>query len=158
MVLTQLVFGSVRYLIITNVGQGPGSLGGFWLCQRPGYFELPDAELGPGEAAAVVVGGGELPDLIGVTQMIDAGSALGVLDPKAGDIGFFTEPSFSDPDAIIGYVRWGDSVAQGRTDTAVAAGIWEEGGTVAVTEGLLAITITNLPAASFEDWVADIGV
>lgn len=158
MVLTQVVFGTVRYIKITNVGQGPGSLGGMWLCQRPGYFELPDAELAPGEAAAIVVGGGELPELIGITQVINAGSALGVLDRTAGDVGLFTDASFSDPASIVGYVRWGRSIALGRTDTAVAAGLWEEGGTVEVTDGLLAITVTNLPATGPDDWVADIGV
>lgn len=158
MALTQIVFGSIRYIKITNVGQGPGSLKGMWLCQRPGYFELPDAVLAPGEAAAIVVGGGELPDLIGVTQVIDAGGALGVLDQTAGDVGLFTDASFSDPASIIGYVRWGRSIALGRTDTAVAAGIWQEGGTVEVTEGLLAITATSFPTTGPDDWVADIGV
>jgi hypothetical protein len=158
MVLTQIVFGSVPYVAITNTGQGSGSLRGLWLCQRPGYFELPDAELGPGETAAVIVGGGELPDIIGVTQVVEAGAALGTINPARGEMALYTAATFSDPAAITGYVRWGDFAAQGRTDTAVAAGIWVEGGTVAVTGQVLAISINNLPATSPDDWAADIGV
>ena len=156
-VITQVIFGTVRYVALTNVGQGPGSLRDLWLCQRPNYFELPDVEIAPGDAAAIVIGGGELPDLIGISHVADAGISLGVLSASGGEIGLFRGASFSDPDAIIDYVRWGSPGSAGRSDTAVAAGIWPEDAAVEVPEELLALTIANLPTAGPGDWIAEIG-
>ena len=158
MALTQLVFGGIRYVTITNVGQGSGTLRGMWLCQRPGYFELPDLELAPGEAAAVVVGEGELGDVIGIVHTIDAGRALGTLDPVAGEMALYEGASFSDPAAIRSYVRWGDRPPAGRSDTAIAAGIWDEDGTVSTAGNVIAITVSNPPARESSDWAADVGV
>lgn len=158
MVLTQLVFAGVRYVTITNVGQGPGSLRGWWLCQRQGYFELPDIELGPAEGAAIVVGDGELSDIIGIVHIVEAGSALGTLDPLAGEMALYEGASFSDPNAMRGYVRWGEEPPAGRSDTAIAAGLWIEDGTIPTTANVLAITVSSLPAQSPDDWATDIGV
>lgn len=155
--MVQVVFGSTSYVVLRNVGQTDGSTRGLWMCQRPSYFELPAVDLGPGEAVAVIVGDGELPDLIGISETISAGAALGRLDAEDGEMALYTDAAFSDPAAIIGYVKWGDDPAVGRSDTAVAAGIWTEGGTVDVPTELLVLTAASPPAAGPEDWIAEIG-
>lgn len=155
--MVQVVFGSTSYVVLRNVGQTAGSTRGLWMCQRPSYFELPAVDLGPGEAVAVIVGDGELPDLIGISETISAGAALGRLDAEDGEMALYTDAAFSDPAAIIGYVKWGDDPAVGRSDTAVAAGIWTEGGTVDVPTELLVLTAANPPAAGPDDWIAEIG-
>ncbi len=154
--IAQLVFGEAPYAAIRNVGTGAGSTAGLWLCQFPGYWALPDATLEPGEILAVALGDIAVPDLIGVAASADARGALGVVAPAGGELGLYTNAEFSDPDAMIDYVEWG-TPGHERSDVAVAAGIWVEGGFVEVPAETLGLIAGGFPTTNPDGWAAEVG-
>jgi len=137
--VTAVHFGDAPMVIIENVGDETGSLAGHWLCQRPTYGELAAVEVAPGASVAVPVGGGAITPPPGV-EVIEISSKIGSFDPTSGEVGLYSSSSFGSADAIVAYVEWGHS-GHGRSGTAVAAGIWPEGGFVptdAATTGIVA--------------------
>lgn len=153
--ITEVVFGTNPYLTITNIGLGPGELGSFWLCQRPSYYEIPAVTLEPGEIVAIALGG-DRPDLIGIAAVFDAGNELGKILRGNGELGLYRAPAFGDKDAILDYVEWG-SAGHGRSDVAVAAGIWVEDGFVPVPPEAQSIAVLAPPAAGPDQWSALVG-
>lgn len=154
--VTSVVFGPPTYVTVTNVGGSPIELGNHWLCQRPAYIQLPSFEMEPGDRVAV--GLGEVPpaDLVGLTAIFELGDALGEVSRDDGEIALYSAPSFADPNSILDYVEWG-SAGHGRSDVAVAAGIWTEGAFVEVPVEALSLSSSGIPSAGFDDWFADIG-
>ena len=106
--ITRVQFGSDGFVEITNVGDGPGSFDGWFLCQRPSYVDISS--------------GGELAP--GVSVQIPASAGYGALDPEDGEMGLYTASSFASSDAIVSYVEWGED-GHGRSSVAVEAGIWD---------------------------------
>lgn len=134
-VITAVVFGEEGYVEVRNDGDAPGTLVGYFLCQRPLYAGLMDIGLAPGEALWVTPGDEEpsaLPDgVIGVQQ---AHNSIGVLTADGGEMGLYLGNKFADAGAIQSYVEWGSS-GHGRASVAVEAGIWPRDGFVAVPSG-----------------------
>jgi len=112
------------WVVIENAGSEPVSLAGHFLCQRPGYFRLPDVDLGPGDVFWIAVD--EVEGLDGTAPSIGAGGALGAFSQVNGEMGLYDSNSFGDPDSILSYVEWG-STGHGRSSVAVAAGLWFDG-------------------------------
>ena len=148
--ITMISLGDLGQVVIQNVGDGPGSLGGLWLCQRPSYYEFPDVVLQPGESAAVSVGGDGLVPPPGAIA-IEGIAAIGSLDPADGEVGLYQERAFDSPSAILSYVEWGTS-GHGRSATAVSAGIWPDGGFVQTSADSGAILATTIPATDPTHW------
>ena len=123
------------FVEITNVGNGSGSLEGFFLCQRPSYHSIGAIDLAPGES----------------TQVAAAGGSFGSLDAGSGEVGLYNTSSFGSASAIESYVEWGAS-GHGRSGTAVEAGIWTDGGFVA-TDGSTG-GLTSDGATSPDGWSA----
>jgi hypothetical protein len=134
-----VIFGDGAMVVITNTGTGAGELAGHWLCQRPSYFQIPDATLEPGEQVAIALDG----DV----------ATVGTIDPASGELGLYSSSQFDDASAIESYVEWG-SAGHGRSAVAVTAGIWTEGGFVATTSTTASLVATAVPATGPDDWSA----
>jgi len=150
--LTIVSLGDLGQVVVQNVGSEAGSLGGYWLCQRPAYYEFPVVELQPGEAAAVSVGGDVFVPPPG-SIAIDGVAEIGPFDPTSGEVGLYRFDAFDDPDAIVSYVEWGSS-GHGRSATAVNAGIWPDGGFVETSDVTGAILATSIPPTDPGDWIS----
>jgi len=149
-VITQVSLGVLGKVVIQNVGTEAASLDGYWLCQRPSYYQFPDVVLQPGESAAISVGGDIFVPPEGAI-VIDEIAAIGPFDPESGEVGLYLGSDFSSPEAIVSYVEWGSS-GHGRSDVAVSAQIWPEGGFVPTTADSGAILATRIPATDPSHW------
>ncbi len=150
--ITMVSLGVLGQVVVQNVGDEPGSLAGHWLCQRPSYYEFPDVELQPGESAAVSVGGDIFVPPPGAIA-IEGVAAIGPFDPGNGEVGLYLGNAFSNSDAILSYVEWGSS-GHGRSEVAVGAGIWPEGGFVPSTADTGAILATVIPSTDPSHWTS----
>ena len=151
-VLWNISLGPLSQVIVQNIGDGPGSLAGYWLCQRPSYYAFPDVELQPGELAAVAVTGRD--EIFGPPSFaiaIEGIADIGTFDPTSGEVGLYLGNDFDNPDAIVSYVEWGSS-GHGRSQTAVSAQIWPDGGFVETSEETGAISATVLPPTDPTHW------
>lgn len=95
------------FVLIRNDGTEDYDLSGHWICNRPSYNQLPDQVLAPGDVIELDV------------------RSLG-LRAESGELALYTSGDFESSTDIIRYVQWGTD-AHGRTDTAVAGGVWAEG-------------------------------
>lgn len=154
--ITQVVFGEGGYVVITNVGGSAGSIGGYALCQRPSYLNLPDVELLPFESVWVAAGDGSLLTATPAKEVIPANGALGSFDRADGEVALYSTPDFASADAIRSYVEWGSS-GHGRSSVAVEAGLWAEGAFVEIPSDADSVQAVAQPADSPEDWVAGLG-
>lgn len=150
--ITMISLGDLGQVVVQNVGNEPGSLGGFWLCQRPSYYEFPDVEVQPGESAAVSVGGDIFVPPPGAIA-IEGVAGIGPLDPTDGEVGLYLDDAFGNPDAIVSYVEWGRS-GHGRSETAVSAKIWPDGGFVETSEATGAILAAVIPPTEPAHWTS----
>jgi len=150
--ITTVSFGAPM-MVITNVGDEAGNLGGHWICQRPSYQELPAIDVGPGESVAISLGGDVfLPPPGALT--IDGQLNLGGISADGGEIGLYSTDAFSSAEAIVSYVEWGDT-GHGRSGTAVEAGVWDDGGFVATTgetAGIHQDTIFSMAASGWSSF------
>jgi len=144
--ITEVSFDGTAFVRVTNVGGAPGSLAGHFLCNRPTYFALPDVTLAPGESLAV--GEVDAPSVDG--QTVAASGQIGGISASGGEIGLYDSNSFSSSDSILSYVEWAES-GHGRSGTAVAAGIWTDGGFVP-SDGVGALVATVDFPTSPADW------
>ena len=124
--VSQVVFGEGAYISLKNIGSGAGSTNGLWLCQFPSCWPLPAVDLEAGEVVAISVGE-SLPELLEVVEVIKAGATLGTIRQANGEIGLYATGRFTDPEAILDYVEWGNA-GHPRSVVAIAAGIWPTGG------------------------------
>ena len=106
--ISEVVFGPDGYVVITNSSADPADPAGLQLCQFPSYPDVPGGS---------VAGGGTV-------QM--PGADLGGLDASSGELALYTSPEYENPDAVAGYVQWGET-GHKREDPAVQAGVWEVG-------------------------------
>lgn len=159
MALTQVVFGDAGFVEITNVGTAPGDIGGHWLCQRPLYFEIPPAELAPGESIWLVAGDAGSVDTGDprIVAVIDAARAFGELSATTGEVALYRSNTFSSAEEIVDYVEWGTS-GHGRSSVAVEAGLWTAGETVAIPDNTVSIFSAGATGEGAAGWAADIGV
>lgn len=150
--LTQIGLDVLGQVVVQNVGNEAGSLAGYWLCQRPAYWEFPDVELQPGEFAAVSVPGRD--DIFSPPSgaiAIEEIASIGPLRPTSGEVGLYSSGDFGSADALVSYIEWGDG-GHGRSETAVSAGVWSDGGFVETSEGTGAILATRIPPTDPSHW------
>ncbi|NQV08194.1 hypothetical protein HQ535_16805 [bacterium] len=120
------------WVLIHNTGTAPVSLAGYFLCQRPSYFGLPDVEIAPdGILWVAPIDAG---DLVDTSPSIGAGGQIGAINSSSGEMGLYSASDFGSSDAIVSYVEWGNT-GHGRSSVAVGAGIWGEGEFVPVPAG-----------------------
>lgn len=150
--ISMISLGELGQVVVQNVGSEAGSLAGFWLCQRPAYYEFPDVELAPGESAAVSVGGDIFVPPPGAIA-IEGVAGIGPFAPTDGEVGLYLDDAFGNPDAIVSYVEWGRS-GHGRSETAVSAQIWPDGGFVETSEATGAILATVIPPTEPAHWTS----
>ncbi len=158
--ITAVVFGENGFVEITNVGAAAGDVGGHWLCQRPGYFEIPPQSLEPGESVWVATGEASSAASATAVAVFGAEGRLGQFSPRTGEVALYAGSTFSNPDLIRSFVEWGPEGGlprAGRGGIAVEAGLWVEGELVVVTEGAIGVTATTPPTDGPDDWIADIG-
>ncbi len=158
--ITAVVFGENGFVEITNVGAAAGDVGGHWLCQRPGYFEIPAQSLEPGESVWVATGEASSAASATAVAVFGAEGRLGQFSPRTGEVALYAGSTFSNPDLIRSFVEWGPEGGlprAGRGGIAVEAGLWVEGELVVVTEGAIGVTATTPPTDGPDDWIADIG-
>ena len=129
--ITSVSFGAPM-VVITNVGTEAGNLEGHWICQRPGYAQIPSIDVGPGESVAISLGGNVFLPPPG-TLTIEGQLNIGGISASDGEIGLYSSNAFDSADAMVSYVEWG-STGHGRSGTAVEAGLWDDGGFVATTD------------------------
>ncbi len=150
-VLTSVSLGSGGMVVITNIGNATGNLGGYFLCQLPSYFAIPDVEVPPGQSVAISTGGSVFVPPPGAIT-IDAIATIGPLNPADGEVGLYNSAIFASSDDIVSYVEWG-SPDHGRSSVAVEAGIWS--GFVQTDADTVAIFANVVPPTSAADW--DVG-
>jgi len=147
--ITSVTFGAPM-VVITNVGTETGNLGGHWICQRPGYQEVPAIDVGPGESVAISLGGNVFLPPPG-TLTIEGQLNIGGINASSGEIGLYSSNSFGSADAIVSYVEWGDT-GHGRSGTAVEAGLWDDGGFVATTDATAGIQQDTIFSMASTGW------
>ena len=147
--ITSVTFGAPM-VVITNVGTEAGNLGGHWICQRPSYQELPAIDVGPGESVAISLGGDVFLPPPG-TLTIEGQLNIGGISASSGEIGLYSTNLFGSADAIVSYVEWGDT-GHGRSGTAVAAGVWDDGGFVATTDATAGIQQDTIFSMASTGW------
>ncbi|MFQ5523219.1 MAG: hypothetical protein ACE5F5_06530 [Acidimicrobiia bacterium] len=155
LVLSSLNLGDNGMIVVTNVGTEAGSLSGYFLCQRPNYFALPEVTLEPGQSFAISTGGSVfLPPPGAITS--DELATVGTLSPTGGEMGLYSSSDFNSPSAIVSYLEWGSS-GHGRSSVAVEAGIWPAGGFVPTAEDTSFVSANTLPATEPAHWQASSG-
>ncbi len=130
LVLDAVVFEGAPMVVLRNAGDEPYDISGHFLCNRPSYMALPDAIIEPGDVLEV-----------DATEL--------ALDPANGEVGLYTTSSYDDPDAMLRYVQWGEA-EHGRTETAVAAGLWPSG--EAIGNGGASLFATSDDPTSAAGW------
>ena len=121
------------FILIRNDGDEDYDLAGHWICNRPTYSELPSETLAPGRIIEIDT------------------SAIG-LSADSGEIALYTSSDFANVDDILRYVQWGTD-SHGRTATAVAAGVWQDGDFVDNQGGN--IESTGSDPVSAADWISN---
>jgi len=117
-------------IVIRNDGDEEYDLAGHWICNRPNYSELPSEILAPG-------------------QVIEIDTAAIGLSSTDGEVALYSSNSFGSSDDILRYVQWGTD-SHGRTGTAVAGGVWQDGDFVDNQSGSIESTGSNPVSAA--DW------
>lgn len=157
--LTQVVFGEQGYVEVTNYGGMPGDPGGHWLCKDPHEFQIPSVDLEPGESLWVAAEEGQAQQgSVGIDTeaVIPAEGQLGAFDPESGEFGLYGEQAFDDPAEAASYVEWGES-GHGCSPAAIQAGIWVEGGFVAIGPDSFGIVATTTPPVGPGHWQRQVG-
>lgn len=117
---------------LTNYGDADVDPNGLILCNFPSYAPIEGADMIPAGGSIMI-------------NAIDMGLAL---DAAGGEFGIYTVPEYTNADAIVSYVEWGEPGHE-RAGVAESAGVWAEG--VAVpTDGVIAASTSN--PTSPADW------
>ena len=152
--LARIGLGVLGQVVVINLGTGPGSLAGYFLCHNGAYYEFPDVVVPLHEMAAVsVTGRDEIFDPPSDAINIEGIADIGPFDPVSGEVGLYSSNAFADPNAIVSYVEWGNS-GHPRSATAVAAGVWTEGGFLETSDQTGAIFASLMPSTGPQDWVS----
>ena len=99
---------------LKNIGSDSIDVSSFYLCNFPAYILI--------DTLTVICG--SLKIAPGEFVTIDA-SSLG-LSSSDGELGLYSDDSFSSSSSILDYVEWGSSGHQ-RASVAINAGIWSQG-------------------------------
>jgi hypothetical protein len=129
------------WVLLQNTGSTSVAIGGYFLCQRPSYFALPDVTIPAGDVLWIGVAGP-----VDAQPTFGANGAIGSFDPSGGEVGLYSSNSFEDANSMLSYVEWG-STGHGRSSVAVNAGIWGAGDFVPVLGSLTGAIIVIESAA-----------
>jgi len=154
--LTRVVFGSDPYALVTNVGSTPVSLEGHWAISNNRTGSIEPVTLDPGSSAAIVLGGDQPPQFVGITAVIDLGTSLGPILASGGELGLFSTDVFTNPAAVVDYVAWGVGTHLNRP-VATRAGIWSEDASVELPVESVSIASPGTVGGGVEDWIPVIG-
>ena len=100
---------------IFNGTAGTIDLAEYYLYTSPAYRQLEDLAFDCGETALAP----------GEVLVV---SDLPGFDSSVGEVGLYTTDNFTDPDALVAYLEYGQS-GQKRSNVAVAAGLWNTANT-----------------------------
>ncbi|MGA9596238.1 MAG: hypothetical protein WBV06_08780 [Acidimicrobiia bacterium] len=153
--LSQVVFGDLAFVVITNRGDAPGTTDGLWLTQGQAVRALPAVELAPGEQAVLGLGAQPPLDLAGMAAVIHIGPSLGPIEQTGGEVGLHNSDAFNDPNSLIAYVAWGRGL-HAHSEEATEAGLWD-GSSVEIIDETPSISTGIYPATHASDWAVDIG-
>ncbi len=108
---------------LKNTGTSIVDVSGYFLCDFPAYQSISNSTLDCGN------------------MMMMPGSLLTVnnfntIDGQDGEMGLYSSPNYTNPDAMVDYVEWGSTGHQ-RSSVAVNANIWTDGDFVASFVGSL---------------------
>lgn len=159
--VTEIQFGENGFVAIANVGTGAGNLGGYALCSRPQYFQIPPIELEPLETVWLAIGdGANLEGGAGIAKaVIPMNGLLGPVGRTGGELALYRTSAFADPEQMVTYVEWGVA-GHGRSEVAIEAGLWEPDAFITIPAdafGIQSLAGTIRPAAGPEDWTAGVG-
>ncbi len=124
---------------LKNIGPETVDVSTYWLCDFPRYEQIGDLNVRCGDA------------------LMEAGSIMAIddfdtLNENDGELALYINSGFSDPNNILHYVEWG-STGHGRSDEAVAAGIWSEGAFVPSFTPNLSLSYSG-SGFGIEEWTA----
>lgn len=97
---------------LKNIGASTVDVSSYEACSFPVYNAMEDLTLVSGSLSMAP---GDI--------LVVSGHAMGVADDE---LGIYSTPSYTNPDAMTDYVEWGSSGHQ-RSTVAVAGGIWNTG-------------------------------
>ncbi len=107
---------------LKNTGTASGDIGGWWLCYRFEYYDIPaSVSIEPG--AFLVIHLGVNGDNTATDVYIQFASAL---NTNSSDLNLYLDGNFTSPSSMIDFVQWGGG-GNGRESVAVTAGMWMEG-------------------------------
>ena len=112
-------------MTLRNFGSEPIDVSGYWICARPGYDRIGNAE-------AIRIVSGDMNIAPGESLVIDispagSGNFQPIVDlEENGEAGLFSESTFGseDPAIFVDFVSWNGISATTRVEQAVNAGIW----------------------------------
>ena len=112
-------------MTLRNFGSETIDLSGYWICARPGYDRI-------GNADAIRIVSGDMNLVPGASLIIDVSPAgAGNFQPiveldENGETGLFSESTFGseDPAIFVDFVSWNGITATTRVEQAVNAGVW----------------------------------
>ncbi len=110
--------GAAGWVTLVNTSDGPIDVGGWFICQRPSYWPLPDVCIAPGQRLIINAAAGDATD-----GVLFAGGGIGAL-LDSGEIGLYDSANFGDAGSMIAYVGWG--TGGGRKSVARSAGLWQD--------------------------------
>ncbi|MEO0592931.1 MAG: hypothetical protein AAFZ38_05070 [Myxococcota bacterium] len=112
LVLEEVRFNGSDRVEIRNTETTALDLSSYWLCANRSYNQL----------STLNVVSGDLDDLApGASVIVEVELA------DESDLGLYLTNTFGDADALVDYVKWGQSNSADRESVAVAAGLWTAG-------------------------------
>ena len=135
-ILSEVQYQDADYVEILNTGSTSVDLSNYWLC------------LGPGRYARI----GTLTPVNGTIDL-PAGEAL-TLPFAMGDaegLGLYNTNAFTNPDAMVDFVQWGDA-GSARENVAVAAGLWTAGDFLPTVAAPTNSIVSNGIASGRDNW------
>ncbi|NQU39501.1 MAG: DM13 domain-containing protein [Lentisphaerae bacterium] len=103
--------GADDIIELQNQGGSPVDVSSWWICSQPSYHQISSLTV----SGSTVMASGDLITLSGASLDLNA---------TQEDVGLYTTNSFTSPSAMEDFVQYGATGDIGRTDVAVAKGIW----------------------------------
>ncbi len=122
--MTELFLGTEDPRVaITNLENSAVQLNGWFLCNRPGYFQLPNITLNAGQRMVVHLG------ISGTDTDTDiyTGGRLSKPSTTADEMALYSSGQFGNVNNIVDYVQWGRAgQSPSREGLAIRANLWNQ--------------------------------
>jgi hypothetical protein len=126
------------FVELKNAGDAAIDISDYWLCDFPFYDQLKNLTI---ECGDLMLEPGEL---------VTVGTSNITINGADGEMGLYTTNSFTNAAAMVDYVEWG-STGHGRSDVAIAAGIWTAGSAAGIFAANMSL-IYDGDGDSASDW------